>query len=585
MGRRKRLPSVFLGSAIAAALCLVLGLGIVNAVGADTADGLLRLVPEDVTSFVYLRDLKKGLSPFFGSDYYGTVKGLALFDGPFKTDLSAPILSKLGDFEKSTGIRPTPRRLLWIVGNRALVFKTGDEFTAGVFETGFFKGLIIKLASVFSGGVGKEDWGTYSVWVVRAGNRAIYYKTTGGYTLFSDSPDLFKKEWEILSGAGVSSLPDSPWITDLVSTLPGGYHILFYSSSIMNPPPDEHGLYAPMGRQLEGPQAETAAVTVTQTGLDQPLYAPYSPGEDRSELARLGTLTDKAAVDLASMPGETAAVVVFRAFDPQILYTHFYRSWFSDVTERITYISVINSWKEKGGFDLEQGIINNLGRGATAALVGLGWEAEKPHLKMIASFGVKPGGEVALSENLGKLFDYSFFDDGPQVLSLGNASISYMGSFREKAVDWSGSEYVVSVNPNPGFAFWGGRLFAFWDLSTMQRLIDTAALASMDKAGGLFDRDFLVKSAPFVQAQEKIPADRYDLYAYVDGNNAVSVLEDYLVNLSGNYRYFLYQDSEKRLLPLLELTRRSFVSFSGGVNFAADAVEGTFTLTTKDLDE
>jgi len=62
-------------------------------------------------------------------------------------------------------------------------------------------------------------------------------------------------------------------------------------------------------------------------------------------------------------------------------------------------------------------------------------------------------------------------------------------------------------------------------------------------------------------------------------------LENYLVNLSANYTYFLYQDSEKRLLPLLELTRRGFVSCSGGVNFAPDAIEGTFTLTTKDIDE
>jgi hypothetical protein len=584
MGQRNRLRPVVSGVAIAAALCLSLGMWIVNARAGDS-DELFRFIPEDVTSFVYLRDLKTGLSPFLGSDYYGTAADLALFDGPFKTDLSAPILTKLGDFEKSTGIRPTPRRLLWIVGNRALLFRSVDGASAGIFETGFVKGLIIKLASVFSGGVGKEDWGAYSVWVVRAGNRAVYYKTAGGYTLFSDSPDLFKKEWEILAGGGTAALADNPRVSGPVSRLPEGYHILYYSTAVMNPDPDEKGLFARMGRLLKGTDAVAAAVTVTETGLDISLYAPYSAGKDRSELAQLGMLPDKAAVDLTSMPGETAALVVFRAFDPGILYTHFYRNWFSDVTERIAFISVLNSWKDKGGFDLEQGIINNLGRGASAALVGLGWKAEKPHLKMIASVGVKPGGEVELSENLGRLFAYSFFDDGPQVLSLGNASLSYMGGFREKAVDWSGSEYVVSVNPNPGFAFWGGRLFAFWDLSTMQRLIDNAALASMGKAGGLFDRDFLVKSAPFVEAQEKIPADGYDLYAYVDGNNAVAVMEDYLVNLSANYRYFLYQDSEKRLLPLLELTRRSFVSLSGGINFSADGVVGTFTLTTKDLDE
>ena len=157
------------------------------------------------------------------------------------------------------------------------------------------------------------------------------------------------------------------------------------------------------------------------------------------------------------MPGETAALIVFRAFDPGIVYTHFSKSWFGDVTERIAYISVLKTWKEKGGFDLEGGIINNLGRGATVALVGLGWEAEKPHLKMIASVGVKPGGEVALSENLSKFFAYSFFDAGPQVITLDNATLSYMGGFREKSINWNGSEYDVSVKANPGFGFWGGQ--------------------------------------------------------------------------------------------------------------------------------
>ncbi len=107
----------------------------------------------------------------------------------------------------------------------------------------------------------------------------------------------------------------------------------------------------------------------------------------------------------------------------------------------------------------------------------------------------------------------------------------------------------------------------------------------MKEAGSLFDRDFLTKSAAFIEAQKKIPADNYDLYGYVDGNNAVSLLEDYLVNLSANYTYFLYQDSEKRLLPLLELTRHAFVSCSGGINFSGDAIEGTVTLTAKDIDE
>ncbi len=587
MGQRNRLTVIVSGVAIIVVLCLAFGMRITNARAGDS-DELFRLIPDNVESFVYLRDLKQGLGPFLTSDYYGDASDLALFDGPFKADLSAPILTKLGAFEKSTGIRPTPRRLLWMVGKRALFFTvngTDGKKSAGMFETGFFKGLVIKITSVFSGGVVKQDWGTYSVWVVTAGDRRIYYKTTNGYTLFSDSPDLFKKQWEMMTGQTPAAIPDNPRITALVERLPRGYHVLYYSTGVMNPDPGKKGLFARMTRLLSGTDAVAAAVTFTETGLDAALYAPYSSGEARSDLAKLGALTDKASIDLGSMPGETAALIVFRAFDPEIFYTHFSKTWFGDVTERVSYVSVLNTWKQKGGFDLEGGIINNLGSGAAVSLVGLGWEAEKPHLKMIASVGVKPGGEVELSENLSKLFSYSFFDAGPQVINYDNASLSYMGVFREKAVNWNGSEYIVSVKANPGFAFWSGKLFAFWDISTMQRLIDNAALSSMKSTGGAFDRDFLVKTPAFIEAQKKVAADNYDLYGYLDGNNAVSLLENYLVNLSANYRYFLYQDSEKRLLPLLELTRRAFVSFSGGINFTADAVEGTFTLTTQDLDE
>jgi hypothetical protein len=587
MRQRNRVPVIVSGVAIIAALGILFGMWIGDARAADS-DDLYRLMPENVESFIYLRDLKQGLGPFLGSDYYDDVSDLAVFDGPFKSDLSAPILTRLGDFEKSTGIRPTPRRLLWIFGKRALVYTTntaGVKASAGVFETGFFKRLVINAVSIFSGGVTKEDWGTYSVWVGTAGARHIYYKTTKGYTVFSDSPDLFKSQWEITTGKTPAAPTGNPLVMNLAAKLPKEYHILYYSAGVVNPDPAQKGLTARLLRLLAGTDAVAATITFTETGLDAALYAPYSPGEAKSDLSRLGTLTDKASIDLGSIPGETAALIAFRAFDPTILYTHFSKSWFGDVTERIAYISVLNTWKQKGGFDFEGGIINNLGRGATAALVGLGWEAEKPHLKVIASVGVKPGGEAALSANLSKLFSYSFFDTGPQVLSFDNAAISYMGQFREKTLNWNGSDYIVSVKANPGFSFWGGRLYAFWDVSTMEQLIDNATLSSMKKAGGLFDRDLLVKSAPFIEAQKKIPATNYDLYGYVDGNNAVSLLEDYLVNLSANYTYFLYQDSEKRLLPLLELTRSAFVSCSGGINFTADAIEGTFTLTTKDLDE
>ncbi len=159
-----------------------------------------------------------------------------------------------------------------------------------------------------------------------------------------------------------------------------------------------------------------------------------------------------------------------------------------------------------------------------------------------------------------------------------------MGQFREKSLDWNGTSYVASVKPNPGFALKDDRLFLFWDLSTMEQLNDLSVISSMTGAGGLFDRDFLVKSPAFISAQKDMPKDAYDLYLYVDGNNAMSLIEGYLVNISANYKYFLYQDSEKRLVPLVELTRRSFVSCYGGVNFSGDAIQGGFKIRVKDLD-
>jgi hypothetical protein len=587
MIQKKRQWALICAVLIGAAVCLTIGVSAPGA-PAEAPSELYRLIPESADSFVYLRDLKQGLSPFLKSDYYDEVSDLSVFDSPLKTDVSAPLLARLGQFEKATGIRPTPRRLLWVVGKRAVFFTTtvsGAKASAGIFESGPIKRFIINVVSVFSGAVTKEDRGTYSVWVVTTGSKRIYYKTIPGYTVFSDSPDLFKTTWETVTGTNPATLAGNAAAMDLLSRLSPNYHILYYSTTVMKPDRAEKGLAARAARLLSGTDALALAVTFTPTGAEVALRAPYSAGEARSDLARLGTLPDKAAVDLGSIPGETAGLVVFRAFDPEIVYTHFSRTWFSDLTERVNYISVLKKWNEKGGFDLEGGIINNLGRGATAALVGLGWEGEKPHLQVIVSAGVRPGGEAALSENLSKLFTYSFFDTGPQVLSFDNAAISYMGQFREKSLDWNGSDYLVTVKANPGFAFWNGRLFLFWDFSTMERLIDVSALSSMSATGDLFARDPLTKSAPFTEAQKKTPAGNYDLYVYVDGNNAVSLLEDYLVNLSANYTYFLYQDSEKRLLPLLELTRRSLVSYSGGINFSADALEGSFTLTTKDLDE
>jgi hypothetical protein len=352
----------------------------------------------------------------------------------------------------------------------------------------------------------------------------------------------------------------------------------------MHPDESQAGIVGHARRLLEGTDALLFSVTFSGAGADITLFAPYTSGEEKSGLAGLGSLPDKATIDLSAMPGETAALVAFRAFDPGIVYTHFGKVWFSDIAQKVNYISILKKWKDKGGFDLEGGIINNLGRGALAALVGIGYEGEKPYLRTIASFGVAPGKEPDLSANIGKLYSYSFFDTGPSPLELDGVQISYMGTFREKSLDWDGTSYIGSVKPNEGFAFKDKGLFLFWDLSTMEQLIDLSAISSMTGARALFDRDFLVKSPAFIAAQKDMPKDAYDLYLYVDGNNAMSLIEGYLVNISANYKYFLYQDSEKRLVPLVELTRRSFVSCYGGVNFGGDAIQGGFKIRVKDLD-
>ncbi len=408
---RSKIRACLIGAVVIAALSL----GALSAVAGDAYE-LYQIIPENVDSFVYLRDLRAGLRPLLSSDYFDEVGDLSLFEGPIKSDLSAPMLSRLGTIEKMTGIRPTLKRFLWVIGARAVFYRTtleGKEASAALLETGWFKGFLINLFSIFSSHVTKENWGSYSVWVVASTDKKIYYKNVKGYTIVSDSPDLFKSEWDIVTGQNPKNLSGNPAVMDRLSHLPKDYHILFYSTKAMSPDDSEMGIVAHARRLLKGTDALLFSVTFSEAGADITLFAPYTGGEGKSLLAGLGSLSDKATIDLSAMPGETAALVAFRAFDPGILYTHFGKVWFTDIAQKVNYISILKKWKDKGGFDLEGGIINNLGRGALAALVGIGYEGEKPYLRTIASVGVAPGKEEALSTNIGKLYSYSFFRCGP----------------------------------------------------------------------------------------------------------------------------------------------------------------------------
>ncbi len=560
-------------------------------VWAKNTKELYEIVPGSAKSLVYFKNLEKGLKPLLKSDFYNDVKNMSLFEGPIKTDVSAPVLSLFGNVEEALGIKVTVKRVLYVIGKRAVFYETeasGRTAWVAVVEIGWFKGMIIEIVSQIKKGIVHEDVLGFSPWVVNVGGRKLYYKRLSDYIVVSNSPHALLSQWEVISGRDTNTLSQDPDFTKYLSALKGksekDSHIILFHR-ITEPKAGETGIIGRAEKLMGGNESLFLGVRFTDLGADIHLYSPYDLDNSGVDFR---ALEGRKTLDLKNIPGETAALVAFNAFDPEVLYSIFYQNWFYDVGERIKYISIVNKWKLSSGFDIEGGILKNLDGGALFTLTGLGYEGREPHLLTMASFGVNDNGEGQLISNLSSLSDYAFRDEGPNLISYGGAEIYYMGQFRESVIEWSGREYIRPIKANPGFALKDERLYLFRDVSTMSRLIDIETLSVIEPhlkdQGDYFSSDFLSKTKAFSDSQTDLSADNYDLYLFVNGENSVSLLETYLVNLSAHYKYFLYRDAEKRFLPFLEHFRRSFVSFYGGINFEGEAMAGEFRLVFRDLD-
>lgn len=550
--------------------------------------GLIDKVSGKAETLIYFKEIKKGLRPFLKSDFYGKAEDLSLFEGPIRTDVSAPAISFLGDMEKSLGFSVTPKRILHLIGKDAVIYKTraaGGRATVGIFEIGWLKRLLVKTVSNLKSSITEENIDGLLVFKTNAGSRKIYYTITASHFLFSDSPLALKAQHDTLTNVKGDTLKDNPDFIKGLAAMPTEYHVLIYRK-ITEPQPYETGLIKRGERLIGEVDYIFTSVTFTKEGAEVTLYAPLKSGYAESVFSGIGNVGKRPAPEIDSLPSETAGFIAFNSYDPEILYTNFLNNWFSGVFERVNYVSTLRKWKTEAGFDVEGGIINNLTGGALLAVTGIGYEGRMPYVKGFQCLGVKDGGGAVLSENLSSLFDYAFWDDGPSSLEYNGASLHYMGMLREKNTEWSGSNYIRTVEANPGFGIKENRLYLYRDISTIERILNAQILAGIDASSGkgLFSGDFLVNSGPFIDAQKDLPVGEHDLYIYLSGENTATTIEKYLINLNVHYRYFLYEDAEKRFVPLLELTRESFVSFYGGVNFEGDAVKGSFRLVAKDFD-
>ena len=356
---------------------------------------LYEIVPASAESLIYFRDLEKGLKPLLKSDFYHDVKKMSLFKGPIKTDVSVPMLSLLGNIEEAIGIKVTVKRILYVIGERAIFYETeasGIKSWVAVIETGGFKGKINEFVSKVKKGIGKEEVLGYSPWVVSLEGRKIYYKRLSDYIVVSNSPQALLSEWEVIAGTNTNTLSLDPNFTKYISAVKGKSekdpHVIMYHK-ISKTNVGETGLASRAERMISGNESLFLGVTFTKLGADVHLYSPYAPYNTEVDLR---ALEGRKSLDLSDIPGETAALVAFSAFDPEIIYSIFYQNWFYDVSERIKYISIVNKWKLSSGFDIEEGILKNLDGGALFALTGLGFEGREPHLLTLASVGVKGGG-------------------------------------------------------------------------------------------------------------------------------------------------------------------------------------------------
>ena len=141
---------------------------------------------------------------------------MSLFKGPIKTDVSVPMLSLLGNIEEAIGIKVTVKRILYVIGERAIFYETeasGIKSWVAVVDTGGFKGKIIEFVSKVKKGIVKEEVLGYSPWVVSLEGRKIYYKRLSDYIVVSNSPQALLSEWEVIAGTNTNTLSLDPNFT------------------------------------------------------------------------------------------------------------------------------------------------------------------------------------------------------------------------------------------------------------------------------------------------------------------------------------------------------------------------------------
>ena len=556
---------------------------------AEEKASLLDKVPDGIATVFYAKDVRDGLKPFLKSDYYGKVKDLSLFEGPLKSDISAPVLSLLGDIEETTGLKVTLKKILFIVGDEAVFYSTrivGGEAHVAVVETGWFKGLLIDVISKLHSGIQAEALPGFEAWSLAVGAKRLYYVHIPGYTVISDDSGALTTQWQMFFGSSPNALSQNPAFLKALSGAGNQYHVLIFHV-VTKPGEGEKGIIARGERLLAESESFCITIALEKGGAVIKLFSPYLEGRGIGTFRSLGEASDR-AFDFGTYPKDTAAIVTFSSFDAKVLYPHFYQYWFSDTYERMNYIEYLKKWRNEKGFDLEAGIIDNLGSGASFFLAGLRYEGRNPYPNAALSFGIQNENREVLVKNLSALFSYASMASGPNVVRYGDADIYYMGDFRYREGTWSSNTYIETIKTNPGFALTEQDLIAFRDFGAIAGMMDTKIFSDignrLGEANGPLAFGSLASSPVFSEAVKLLPPENYDIFLFVDGSRSVSLIETYIINLSSHFKYFLYQDAEKRFIPLLELTRSSFVTFYGGVAFKKDGISGEFKLVSRDID-
>ncbi|MBN1882750.1 MAG: hypothetical protein JW885_11295 [Deltaproteobacteria bacterium] len=556
-------------------------------IGQTTNDlGLAGFVPANAESVVVVKNLDDALRPFFKSDFYRRAKKLSLFSGPMKTDVSVPLLSMIGAIRDGLGPLAKPERALWLLGDEAVFYTgivNGDEAAVGVCTVSGMRGGLIELALKLVGNAAKTEVSGITPYVVTTETVTIYIQRVGDYLIVSDSPWALRNQWEALSGTGGETLAGDAALTETIAGLPDGWDIL-YITTLSSAVSGRDDMTARLARLASPCEHITAAVEITKTGLTVTVRGPYKaermfPGIKTIVPAAPG------GMDYSLFPADTTALCVVNNLSPIEIYDHFYLNWFSDVGERANFIAVLKKWEAEAGFSVRNGIIAKLASPSYLAFTGIGYQGREPYPDVVVSCAradVSGDGEDLLAEQLNALFSYSTGRGMPLVSRYGTSTVHVVGDFTEEEIEWTGNTYLRYHPASPGFAFRDDRVSFFRDTGAIFSTEDMAVLSSLGDEGA-FSGEFLAHRPAFSAATADLPPEAYDVYLYIDGENAAVDIETYLINLSEHYRYFLYRDAMETTVPLLELVKEGCEAFYGGIVLEGDGVRGEFRLTVSDI--